>query len=54
MAAVHGALCTIPPRNSNEYLAGESEMIRSQMRKHNRPVTVAMYGAPCAIPPRKH
>jgi hypothetical protein len=33
-------------------LVDESGMIRTQMRKHNRPLTVAVYGTPCAIPPR--
>jgi hypothetical protein len=34
-------------------LVSESGMIRNQMRKQNRSVTVAMYGTPCTIPPRK-
>jgi hypothetical protein len=33
-------------------LVGESLMIRTQMGKNNRSVMVAMYGTPCAIPPR--
>jgi hypothetical protein len=32
---------------------GESEMIRTQMGKHNRSVMVAVYGAPRATPPSK-
>jgi hypothetical protein len=35
-------------------LVGESGMIRTQMRKHNRPLTVAFYRTPCAIPPRNN
>jgi hypothetical protein len=31
---------------------GESRMIRTQMGKHNRSVTVAAHGTPCDIPPR--
>jgi hypothetical protein len=31
----------------------ESGMIRTQMRKHNRSVMVAVYGMPCAIPSHK-
>jgi hypothetical protein len=34
-------------------LVDESGIIISQMRKHNRSVMVAVYGTPCAIPPRK-
>jgi hypothetical protein len=34
-------------------LVGVSEMIRTQIGKHNRPVMVAVYGTPCAIPPPK-
>jgi hypothetical protein len=31
---------------------GESGMIRTQMGKHSSSAMVAVYGTPCAIPPR--
>jgi hypothetical protein len=33
-------------------LQDESGIVRTQMGKHNRPDMVAVYGTPCAIPPR--
>jgi hypothetical protein len=32
-------------------LVDKSGMIRAQMRTHNRPVMVAVYGTPCVISP---
>jgi hypothetical protein len=34
-------------------LVDERGMIRTQMGKHCRSIIVAVYGTPCAIPPRK-
>jgi hypothetical protein len=34
-------------------LVDQSGMIRTHMGKYSRSVMVAVYGTPCAIPPRK-